>query len=112
LIAPITINDVLRLALPPGTGVVAGSHGLQRQITWVVTPRATLPAFANLRGGELVLVSLAALAALDDHLTLASLVERLAAVPVSAIGVIGDVPAAARAEQVLALHAWELGRSA
>ena len=97
MIAPITINDVLRLALPPGTGVVASSHGLQRQITWVVTPRATLPAFANLRGGELVLVSLAALAALDDHLTLASLVERLAAVPISAIGVIGDVPAAARA---------------
>ncbi|HNP88644.1 MAG: helix-turn-helix domain-containing protein [Chloroflexi bacterium SZAS-1] len=94
--AAITVNDVLRLALPPGTGVAAGAPGLQRQVTWVVTPRATLPAFANLRGGEIALVSLAALQALDDHLTLANLVERLAAVPISAIGVIGEVSDSAR----------------
>ena len=54
--ASITVNDVLRLALPPGTAVVAGASGLQRQVTWVVTPRATLPAFTNLRGGEVALV--------------------------------------------------------
>ncbi|MFN8505547.1 PucR family transcriptional regulator [Kouleothrix sp.] len=93
---PITVNDVLRLALPPGTGVAAGASSLQRQVTWVVTPRATLPAFANLRGGELALVSLAALQSLDDRLTLANLVERLAAVPISAIGVIGAVADQAR----------------
>ena len=96
MIAPITVNDVLRLALPPGTAVVAGASGLQRQVTWVVTPRATLPAFSNLRGGEIALVSLAALEALDDRLTLASLIERLAAVPISAIAVIGDVSEVAR----------------
>jgi purine catabolism regulator len=94
--APITVNDVLRLALPPGTAVVAGANGLQRQVTWVVSPRATLPAFANLRGGEVAIVSVAALQALDDHLTLASLVERLAAVPISAICAIGEVSDAAR----------------
>src|SRR6266542_1421979 len=95
--ASITVNDVLRLALPPGTSVVAGANGLQRQVTWVVTPRATLPAFANLRGGEVALVSIATLQALDDRLTLASLVERLAAVPISAICVIGEMNDAAQA---------------
>lgn len=96
MIAPITVNDVLRLALPPGTAVVAGTSGMQRQVTWVVTPRATLPAFANLRGGEIALVSLTALEALDSHLTLTSLIERLAAVPISAIAVIGEISEVAR----------------
>src|SRR6266545_579242 len=71
--APITVHDVLRLALPPGTTVAAGANGLLRQVTWVVTPRATLPAFANLRGGELALVSVAAVRELDDRLPLLSL---------------------------------------
>src|SRR6266542_5980972 len=95
--APITVHDVLRLALPPGTTVAAGANGLLRQVTWVVTPRATLPAFANLRGGELALVSVAAVRELDDRLTLASLVERLAPVPISAICALGEVSEAARA---------------
>jgi purine catabolism regulator len=94
--ASITVNDVLRLALPPGTNAVAGASGLQRQVTWVVTPRATLPAFANLRGGEVALVAIATLQALDDRLTLANLVERLAAVPISAICALGEMTEAAR----------------
>src|ERR671927_40503 len=87
---PITVHDVLRLALPPGTTVVAGGAGLLHQVTWVATPRATLPAFVNLRGGELALISVAAVQALDDRLTLANLVERLAPVPISAIAVLGE----------------------
>ena len=92
---PITVHDVVRLALPPGTAVVAGAAGLLHQVSWVATPRATLPAFVNLRGGELALVSLAAIQALDERLTLANLVERLAPVPISAIAVLGEVSAAA-----------------
>ena len=93
---PITVHDVVRLALPPGTTVVAGAAGLLHQVTWVATPRATLPAFVNLRGGELALVSVAAIQALDERLTLASLVERLAPVPISAIAALGEVSDAAR----------------
>jgi purine catabolism regulator len=93
----ITVRDVLRLALPPGTLVVAGAGGLAHQVTWVTTPRATLPAFVNLRGGELALIPVAAAHALDERLTLASLVERLAHVPVAAIGAIGDISDEARA---------------
>ena len=93
---PITVHDVVRLALPPGTTVVAGAAGLLHQVSWVATPRATLPAFVNLRGGELALLSVAAIQALDERLTLANLVERLAPVPISAIAVLGEVSDAAR----------------
>ncbi|MBK9712169.1 MAG: helix-turn-helix domain-containing protein [Kouleothrix sp.] len=95
--APITVHDVLRLALPPGTAAAAGASGLMHQVTWVVSPRATLPVFANLRGGELALVSVAAVRELDDRLTLDRLIERLAAVPIAAIAAVGEVTAAARA---------------
>jgi PucR family transcriptional regulator, purine catabolism regulatory protein len=95
--APITVHDMLRLALPPGTVIAAGGSGMQHQVAWVVSPRATLPVFANLRGGELALVSVAAVQALDERLTLASLIERLAAVPIAAIGALGEISDAARA---------------
>src|SRR5205814_1513044 len=77
--------------------VAAGAAGLAHQVTWVTTLRATLPAFVNLRGGELALISVAAAQALDERLTLANLVERLAHVPVAAIGAIGEVSAEANA---------------
>lgn len=93
---PITVRDVIRLALPPGTSVAAGANGLSHQVTWVVTPRAAPPVFSNLRGGELALVPVAAVHALDDRLTLADLVERLAPVPIAAVGVVGEISDAAR----------------
>ncbi len=88
---PITVRDTLRLALPPGTTVAAGSAGLNHQVTWVATPRATLPAFVNLHGGELVLVSVSAIQALDDRLTLANLIERLAQVPIAGLAALGEI---------------------
>lgn len=89
----ITVRDVLRLALPPDTTVVAGAAGLTHQVTWATTLRATPPAFVNLRGGELALVPVAAALALDERLTLAHLVERLAYVPIAAIAALGDIAA-------------------
>lgn len=87
----VTVHDILRLALPPGTRIVAGSAGMTHPVTWVATLRATLPAFADLRGGELALLSTEAALALDPRLTLANLVRRLAAAPVSAIAALGSV---------------------
>jgi purine catabolism regulator len=89
--AGVTVHDILRLALPPGTHVVAGTAGLFHQVTWAVTQRATLPAFVDLRGGEVVLLSVEAALALDPRLTLSNLVRRLAQAPVSAVAVIGEV---------------------
>jgi|GEM_PF-3630394 transcriptional regulator, CdaR family len=74
----ITVRDVVRLALPEGTTIVAGAAGLGRQVSWIATLRATLPAFAELRGGELALLSVEAAIALDPRLTLVVLVRRLA----------------------------------
>lgn len=89
----ITVRDVLRLALPAGTEVVAGGAGLGRQVNWVATLRATLPAFAELRGGELALLSVEAALALDSRLNLATLVRRLGSAPVPVAGVValGDI---------------------
>ncbi len=84
----VTVRDVLRLALPLGTMIAAGSTNVGRQVTWVATLRATLPAFAELRGGELALLSVDAARALDTRLTLATLVRRLAQAPVPVAGVV------------------------
>ncbi len=92
----ITVRDVLRLALPAETAVIAGNAGLSHQVTWIATPRATSPAFVNLRGGELVIAPLHALQALDEQLTLATLIDRLAPVPVAAIAIIGSASAEAQ----------------
>lgn len=84
----VSVRDVLRLALPPGTLVAAGGGGMGRQVNWVATLRATLPAFAELRGGELALLSVEAARALDARLTLATLVRRLGQAPVPVAGVV------------------------
>ncbi len=88
----VTVRDILRLALPPETNVIAGTSGITHPVTWVVMMRTKLPAFVDLRGGgEIALVSVEALHALDSRLTLATLVRRLAQAPVAAVAVIGEV---------------------
>ncbi len=89
--AAVTVRHVLRLALPPESKVVAGAPGLGHQVTWVAMMRTKLPAFVDLRGGELALLSVEAAQALDPRLTLANLVKRLAQAPVAAIAFLGDV---------------------
>jgi purine catabolism regulator len=93
----ITVRDILRLALPPGTSIEAGAPGLSHQTTWVASLRATPPAFADLRGGELALLSVQGLRQLDEGLSLAALVRRLAQAPVAAIAAVGEVDEEARA---------------
>lgn len=84
----VSVRDVIRLALPSGSTIVAGSAGQVRQVTWPAALRATLPAFAELRGGEIALLSVEAARALDSRLTLAVLVRRLANAPVPVAGVV------------------------
>lgn len=107
----VTVRDVLRLALPVGTRVVAGDNALQRQVTWIATLRATPPAFAELRGGELALLSVEAARLLDPWLTLANLVRRLGQAPVPVAGVValGAVePEDARAAEEVRLPLLQL----
>lgn len=86
----ISVRDIVRLALPPSTRVVAGKNGLLHQVTWSVMQRATLPVFAGLRGGELVLVDVGVVLQLDPKLHLATLARRLAKISVAGIVFLGE----------------------
>jgi PucR family transcriptional regulator, purine catabolism regulatory protein len=88
-----TIRDLLRLALPPGSVLVTSPEGLHTQVVAAVSLRATLPAFPRLRGGEIALFSVVQAQALDELLTLPTIVRRLADVPVAAIAVVGEIGA-------------------
>jgi purine catabolism regulator len=77
--------------MPPGSKLLTGEEGLQVPVHGVASLRATLPAFPELRGGELALIAPAQAIALDERLTLPNIVARLAEVRVAAIAVVGEV---------------------
>ena len=89
--ATVTVHDALRLALPVGSSVAAGSAGLQRPVSWPAVARAVAPLFSDLRGNEFALVSVRVLRESDPPLALHTLIERLAAVPIAALAVVGRV---------------------
>jgi PucR family transcriptional regulator, purine catabolism regulatory protein len=89
--ANISVRDIVRLAMPPGSRAIAGESGLGHQVTRVASLRATPPAFSELRGGEVALVSIEAALLLDEQLTLARLIGRLARVPVACIAALGTI---------------------
>jgi purine catabolism regulator len=97
-----TIHDLLRLALPVGTAIVAGQKGAHRPITWVHVLNTRPPAFPLLQGGEMALLSLDALHLLSDKLTLVTLVRDLVDMDVAAIGVVGEIgqPAQTAADEL------------
>src|SRR5712692_1373670 len=92
----VTVDDVWRGALPEGTQLVAGTEGTRREVVWCTTLRARQPAFAPLRGGELLLIDPQVLAAVDSRLTLARLLESLAGQGVAGAAVLGRVSPEAR----------------
>ena len=93
----ISVADVIALALPPATQVVAGKAGLGREVTWATRLRPAPPAFGHLSGGELVLLPAKILELLDERLTLEDAVRQLAAFGVAAVAHAGRVTAGARA---------------
>ena len=88
-----TLRDLMRFTMPPASRLLTGDEGLLVHVRGVAGLRATLPAFPELRGGELALIAPAQALALDDGLTLPNIVARLAEVPVAAIAVAGPVEA-------------------
>ncbi|GIV96467.1 MAG: CdaR family transcriptional regulator [Herpetosiphonaceae bacterium] len=88
--ATVTVEDVLWLALPPGSVPLVGET-LNRPVTGSILLRPTPPALPNLRGGELVLISPASLAALDEGLDLRRFIERLVGAPVAGIAALGAI---------------------
>ncbi|MEQ8677572.1 MAG: helix-turn-helix domain-containing protein [Aggregatilineales bacterium] len=83
-----SLQALLQFALPLGTTIVTGSS--ENMIGWAVTVRAQPPAFPDIYGGELVLVSMDVLRSYDNRITLGEVVQSLAEVGVSSIAVKGE----------------------
>ncbi len=98
MVTTVTLADVLSLALPPGTQVLAGAERLLVPVSWVCVMRPSPPAFPHLEGGELALVATNDLLLLDGILTLTRLVRDLAVAGVAAVAVSGEVTPEAMAE--------------
>jgi|DewCreStandDraft_5_1066085.scaffolds.fasta_scaffold00030_83 purine catabolism regulator len=92
----VTVRLLLRHAFPAGTRAVAGESGLDRQVTWPATLRRRAPAFGALKGGEIALLSTAALRQVDERLTLPRAIQMLAEAGVAAVAVQGEITAEAR----------------
>jgi len=96
-----SIAELLDTVLPAGTAVLAGSDRLTRPISSVQLMRARPPGLSTPRAGDLILVSLRTLRALDATLTPSALVRSLGGA-VAALLIQGAVPsdAAAAAERL------------
>lgn len=78
-----TLQALLQFALPLGTTLAAGSA--DTAINWAVTVRAQPPAFPDIYGGELALVSMDVLKSYNSRMTLGEVVQSLAQVGVTAV---------------------------
>lgn len=85
----VTIQALLQFALPLGTALVCGSA--ETVINWAVTLRAQPPAFPELYGGELALVSMEILRSYNSRMTLPEVIDSLAEAGIRALAVKGDV---------------------
>ncbi len=94
---PLTVRDILQLAMPAGTKVLAGSEGLGREVRWVRVFRSIAPALGIESPNELVLLSLEASQALGRGQSLASILHELHGLKVSAVVALGETTPADRA---------------
>jgi len=90
---PATLQALLQFALPLGTSLVSGLPGVS--ITYAVTVRAQPPAFPELYGGELALVSMDVLRTFDSRISLADVLRALAEAGVAAVAAQGTITGAA-----------------
>lgn len=84
-----TLQALLQFALPLGTVLAAGSP--DTVITWAVTVRAQPPAFPDIYGSELALVSMDILRSYDARLTLAEVIQSLARAGVKAVAAMDEI---------------------
>jgi len=78
-----SVRNILTLLASRDAQLVAGTGGLERRVTWACRMRARLPAFENVQGGELALLTLSQLRRLDE--TLPNLLKSLSKAGVAAV---------------------------
>ena len=66
----ITVKDVWRGVLPPGTDLLGGGGGLERRVEWACALRTRPPAFEAVKGGEIAFVPVKSIRLLDERLDL------------------------------------------
>jgi PucR family transcriptional regulator, purine catabolism regulatory protein len=74
----VTVSEVLRLALPPSTQVLAGTAGLGNAVTWARLLRARPAALARIEHGELWLLSSPALQLVGEPRSVARMIRDMA----------------------------------
>src|SRR5438270_13172167 len=74
----VTVSEVLRLALPRMTQVVAGAAGLGNSVSWARLLRARPTSLGRIEHGEIWLLSAAALQLVGDPRSVARMVRDMA----------------------------------
>ncbi len=87
----LTLEELFHSTLPEGSTVLAGAESLGVEVSWAVALRSRAPGFDGLKGGELAIVSIAAMRQLDDRLTLTRLFDQISGLGVAAVAVVGPV---------------------
>ena len=73
----ITVHDIWRLALPPGTELAGGKEGIYQTVEWVASLRAAFPLFGDLSEGYIAVAHPELARSLDPRLTLGYLIAEL-----------------------------------
>src|SRR4029077_13769621 len=89
----ITVKDVWRGILPPGTDLLGGGGGLERRGEWACALRPTPPAFGAVKGGEIAFVPVRSIRLLDERLDLPQVMSSFAEKGGVAVAVLGEVSA-------------------
>src|ERR1700681_2145955 len=87
----ITVKDVWRGVLPPGTDLLGGGGGRERRVEWACALRTRPPAFEAVKGGEIAFVPVKSIRLLDERLDLPQVMTSFAEKGGVAVAVVGDV---------------------
>jgi purine catabolism regulator len=87
----LTVKDVWRGVLPPGTDLLGGGGGLERRVEWACALRTRPPAFEAVKGGEIAFVPVKSIRLLDERLDLPQVMISFAEKGGVAVAVVGDV---------------------
>src|SRR6202163_3867156 len=94
----VTVSEVLRLALPLSTEVVAGAAGLGNAVTWARLLRARPASLGRIEQGEIWILSSAALQLVGDPRSVARMIRDMGEAGVVAFVTTDALAAEVRAE--------------
>lgn len=103
---PVTVREALPLLTKWGAQLIAGESGLGRSVSWASVMRAQLPAFQDLRRGELAVLSMATVQALRDRgapISLLTVLDQLVELGAAGAIIAGLAPASTLPRELAAV---------